>query len=121
MLARIRSMPRYDLVLIALGLLVGFLAVPTINKTFTPSSLPPGTSTSRMISAAHGGSVELADGTRVDFPVGALASDAQVSVSVLSPAVFKIPADTSASVREINVGNVSLNSRAKLSRRTKVI
>lgn len=116
MIDKIRGMPRFDMLIVVLGIVVGFLAIPTINKALAPSLLSPGTFVSKMINAGEGGSVELADGTRIDIPPGALSSDTVVSISVpaTSNLVAALPKDAIVVIREINAQGSAINRPVKL-------
>lgn len=61
-------------------------ATPTPTETLTPSPTPTATDSnaiSKEMVAAEGGSIELSDGTRLEIPPGALATDGKVSIARL--------------------------------------
>lgn len=94
--------------ILACGTLIFFLLTISDAGRSTANNA----SASQMIIASQGGSVELANDTRVDIPKDALASNARVSVSIPTQLDDKIlfPKNTAVTIREINASGVSLKS-----------
>lgn len=109
-------MRRLDTLIVSLGLIVGFLAIPTISTMQTQKAASSSTYVLRLIESAQGGSVQLSDGTRVDIPPGALASNAILSISASPTSGLPIDAykDSALVVREISAAGVAIKRPIKI-------